>query len=485
MRAAAKIPGAVLMAVPAALLTAAPAVAWDSKIHPGIVRAALSSIPIEDRMLARWGDETWRLRQYVQMGDWVNALVVQREQWHVGGETLESPGPQFYANDFLIFPSAPHPFQHMLPDVKGAYRPFFLRAAQALRTESPENAARWVGSLLHFVTDSGSPPHTIGVRGPDHTRMESGFDPALIDLTGYRPKLLGETPEMALNGLLTRLNGLIAFSAIRAERMLPYAAANDRSRLDAPALESAGETARVTADTIHTLLHLANTAGTGGASLIAGIAAPAIEGLENLPAKITFAGTEYSTLSTQSLPAFGAYRGVFSLRGIPPGVYRVTVERAGSEMLHVDALTLKTGEIVRANWTLSASEVSGNLALNPRLELRWATKDAPDHWHFDGGKSQWISDNIPVTPGREYRIGCERKEGAGAGVELQWMSHAWEVLKIPPESCDLSQEARSDRNVPIPANALFARFVIHSVEDPSTSIRSVYLAPVRIQNKIP
>jgi len=27
---------------------------------------------------------------------------------------------------------------------------------QALRTETPANAARWVGSLLHFVEDTGS-----------------------------------------------------------------------------------------------------------------------------------------------------------------------------------------------------------------------------------------------------------------------------------------------------------------------------------------
>ena len=79
---------------------------------------------------------------------------------------------QFYANDYLLFPAAPSQFDHMPPGVLGAYRPFFLRSLQALRTESPSNAARWIGSLLHFVTDSGCPPHALGIVGSLHAKME-------------------------------------------------------------------------------------------------------------------------------------------------------------------------------------------------------------------------------------------------------------------------------------------------------------------------
>jgi hypothetical protein len=31
---------------------------------------------------------------------------------------------------------------------------YFRRALQALRTETPANAARWVGALLHFTEDT-------------------------------------------------------------------------------------------------------------------------------------------------------------------------------------------------------------------------------------------------------------------------------------------------------------------------------------------
>ena len=452
-------------AVIAALLCAAPAGGWDSKIHPGIVRAALGALPAEDRLRERWGDEAWRLQQYVQLGDWVNAVVMQQEQWHVGGETPELTGVQFYANDFLIFPGVPRPFQHMAPAVQGTYRPFFLRAVQAMRMETPENAARWVGSLLHFITDSGSPPHTIGVTGPNHTRMESGFDTRLIDLTGYRPQVLGDNADAALKGLIARMDGLLAFSAIRAKQMLPYAESNDRAKLDGPALESATETARVTADVIHTLLHL--TIPARGASLTAQFTAPAVDGMDNLPAKLLFLGTPYSTLSTQMPPAFHTYRGVFSVREIPPGNYRVAVERPGAEPFRAD-VTLKAGEELKLDWRLAGPRVTGNLVLNPDLELRWVTSEAPDHWHYDAAGKQWVSDNIPVIGGMRYRTG-----GAGK-VGVQWMSHAWDAMKLPARALDGREEMMR-----APDDALFARFVVPGSEEPSALLKGLYFARVQ------
>ena len=175
----------------ALLLLAAALSAWDSKIHSGIIHSSLMAIPAEDRIQERWGDEVWRLREYVQMADWINTLVSQREDWDTGGQTLEQPGIQFFPNDYLLFPSSPHPYQHMVPDVKATYRPFFLRALQALRTESTANAARWTGSLLHYVTDTGSPPHAISLSGPAHTKMESWLDTSVIDLSQYHPQAVG------------------------------------------------------------------------------------------------------------------------------------------------------------------------------------------------------------------------------------------------------------------------------------------------------
>src|ERR1700722_12133753 len=103
------------------LLLSATLFAWDSKIHSGIIHASLMAIPPEDHIQDRWGDEVWRLREYVQMADWINTLVSQREDWDTGGQTLEQPGLQFFANDYLFFPAAPRQFQHDVPDVLATY----------------------------------------------------------------------------------------------------------------------------------------------------------------------------------------------------------------------------------------------------------------------------------------------------------------------------------------------------------------------------
>jgi hypothetical protein len=120
-----------------------------------------------------------------------------------------------------------------------------------------------VGSLLHFVTDSGSPPHALGIRGDLHVKMENWLDASRVDLTGYEPQLLGPNDEEAAQGLEKRMTGLIQFSKVRAERMLPFAQANDRFHVEPLAMECATETAKVTADVLHTLLTLAGQASSG------------------------------------------------------------------------------------------------------------------------------------------------------------------------------------------------------------------------------
>ena len=452
-----------------ALVPAGTLIAWDSKIHTGILHATLMASPAEDRIQERLGEEAGRLRQYVQMGDWVNTLVSQREVWDTGGQTLELGAVQFFANDYLIFPGLTHQVQHGVPDVKSTYRPFFLRALQALRTESPANAARWTGSLLHFVTDSGSPPHTIGVSGPDHTKMESWLDTSLIDLSVYRPAMLGDSDEAALEGLLKRMDALIAFSAIRGKQLLPLVKVNDRPKMEPIALESAAETARVAADLIHTLLQL-SAHESGGGTLVANMSAEAVAGLENLPAKLVILNTGYSTLSEQGLPAFHAYRGTLVLRNLPAGSYSVAVERVGSRTLY-SSVTIKAGTTTRADFALQPDVVPGNLAPNPDLSLRWVTKDAPDHWHYDAPRHQWLSDTVPVIAGRGYRASCEPKAGATPEVGLLWMSHAWEAMKVPTEPVSAETTAQA------PAGAIFVKFVVKGQQDPATSVQRVYLVP--------
>src|SRR5437016_2004244 len=116
---------------------AAVLVAWGDKPHTDIVDAAVSVLPPEDDLSYRLGVEANRLRIYVHLADWVDSLIEMREQWQITSSLFPSPGITFYGNDYLVFPPCPRPHGHIVPEVLATYHPFFERALQALRMESP------------------------------------------------------------------------------------------------------------------------------------------------------------------------------------------------------------------------------------------------------------------------------------------------------------------------------------------------------------
>jgi len=59
---------------------------WDSKPHSQIVDAALTVVTERDRLPQRWGEETWRLRCYVQMADWRDCFVSASDDWTIRTE---------------------------------------------------------------------------------------------------------------------------------------------------------------------------------------------------------------------------------------------------------------------------------------------------------------------------------------------------------------------------------------------------------------
>jgi hypothetical protein len=256
--------------------------------------------------------------------------------------------------------------------------------------------------------------------------------------------------------------------------MVPLVKANDRTAMEPLALECAAETARVSADVIHTLLRLTSEGGRGG-SLTATVSAPWVEGMENLPAKLVVLGTDYSTLSEPAMLAFHAYRGLFTLRNIPAGKYLVAVERVGSRTLYPQAISIAAGKAVAQAWELQPDPVAGNRMPNADLSLHWLSQGAPDHWRFDAPHRQWLSDNIPVTPERMYRAGWTPGTHPPEAVELQWMSHAWEAMKTPPVAIASGDPIA----VPAPDGAMFVRFVVHTLDDPSIGIAGLYLTNLR------
>jgi hypothetical protein len=203
--------------------------AWGP--HTQITRAALAVVPDREAWQQRLGDDWDRIaRDYCWMADW--RMTVR---------------PDHYADDYLLYPDMRRHVNHLLPEVRETYRHHFRRALQAVRTESPQNAARWIGSLLHFVQDSGSPPHTIGLGGPLHTKMENWLDASQIQIDGYQPHLLGRTAAEAEQGFLARIAAQIGHAAFSLQLQKTTVRAETAERICARVLvrKKMGLTARV------------------------------------------------------------------------------------------------------------------------------------------------------------------------------------------------------------------------------------------------
>jgi len=451
---------------------------WGGPTHTNIIDAALTAIPPEDGLPARLGTEARHLRDTVQMGDWMNSLVVMHEKWQVTTEDFPQITGEYFGNDYLLFPGAARFFHHDLPDVKNTYRPYFFRALQALRTEDRENAVRWTGSLLHFVTDSGSPPHTISLHTNAHQKMENWLDASTVDLRGYKPALLGNDDETAEAALERRMEELVARNSVIARQMVPFADANDRARLEPMALDCARETAKVTADVIHTLLVLsARYAGGNNASIEISILAPALPEHPALAAKLMLLGTNYSTMSEAGSIGNLAYAGSLVLRNLPAGTYRAAVERQGARTYFSEPFTLRANQHTTFSWALQQAAVENNLVPNADLTLHWLTPKAPDHWRYDEAHKGWISDNIPVVAGNSYSASIDRVSGATAKVELEWMAQHW--LATTDKRMDLSA-TQSGRSVQVvaPAKAVYVRFVVEGQTPPNNSIQQAKLIPL-------
>ncbi len=352
----------------------------------------------ENALTRHLGANTRLLTQYVWMGDWRQQLLVR-------------PDEVFYADDYLLFPKAKTHSQHICPEVTRTYAPFFRRALQALRTESPRNAARWIGSLLHFTTDTGSPPHAAGVLGPVHSKMENWLDARAIHLPGYLPQLLGEDDPSAETGFLARMAGLIEFSKDRFARCRADVDAERREPVEPVVLESALETARVTADLLHTLGVLASRP-LHGATLSGNIDFHRHNhpSLGRLTAKVVLLGTDFSTLAETD--------GSFVFHGLPAGDYRLValVPGASSKPTPV-ALTI--GDLVLPKLSLTG-KAAGNLVRNGEFSLHWTNLEVPEHWSLKTppGKiasrtavRDWDGEWLPLQEGVSYRLEALWKQG--------------------------------------------------------------------------
>ena len=376
----------------AAWLSSGTASAWGP--HPAITQAALDTLGARHPLFLLLGPQAQRLTNYCWLADYKRI-------------PFREPDQDFYADDYLLFPQVTTHLDHICPEVKKTYRPYFERALQAMRTESAANAARWIGSLLHFVEDTGSPPHSAEIRGEVHTKMENWVKAERIFLGDYRPRLLGTTDADALAGFLKRMDELIAFAKPRGKELVTKVLIGHRAAVEPVVLECALETARVTADLLHTLGHLAGT-GTGGSAVLWGeIVSESAPLMEKVPARVVMLGTNYSTLADAT--------GRFEFRGLPAGKFELCAFRPGSGATNV-VVPLGAGRTNSVRIVLPSTPA--NLLRNADFKLRWLRPSAPDCWtKTDLG---WEGEIVPLRKDQQYRLKVDFKPGADAEVLVRW-----------------------------------------------------------------
>ncbi len=423
-----------------------PIFAWGP--HGEITQAALDALAPDDALLKHLGTNAPKLVHYCWMGDYRRT-------------PYERQGEFFYADDYLLFPGMERHLDHLVPEVKRTYEPYFRRALQALRTETPLNAARWIGSLLHFVEDTGSPPHSAEIRGDVHGKMENWVDAKLIHLPGYRPQLLGDTEEKALTGFLRRMDGLIAYSKERGDRCRPLVLADKRAEVEPIVLESALETSRVVADLLHTLGRLVPQSADWPPTL--GFRIGPV-GNPRLPIRVVLQGTKYSTVWDA--------QGKNLLRGLPFGKYTVTAFRDGHWRVEHEVEVTETsgiggGDFYQAHW-------APNLVRNSDFEIRWLTKDAPDCWYPT--KTAWEGDLIPLKDGTRYTLRLNWQDKPGDGdVILRFRQNTHPGLPVvdsAPFKPGTAEHAFTGSD-----KMKWAQILIRTTNAPTTLLRSVAITP--------
>ncbi len=261
------------------------ALAWGGPEHSSITAAAAAVLA--PAALAFLGAETTRLiKAYCIMPDFSNAAYHgvcsqgkdgqartpdQRRDLNVpyycDYDSLTGAGEYFGHGPAIAFAGAalPLPDEHSTEMFENnrfceaAVYKFLNRAQQAFLHNSYFDAIRFMGVAVHYLQDCTPPPHVMRVPNNDmelHHAMEAIEDHSRINLSGYQPRILGGTPEAAMNAARSLAIDISLESHRLAEEILALIQAGQRPAAASKTIAAANLAARATADVIHTFCSL-------------------------------------------------------------------------------------------------------------------------------------------------------------------------------------------------------------------------------------
>lgn len=109
-------------------------------------------------------------------------------------------------------------YVHRPPESYEAVPLYYGKALEALQAGQLADGARYLGVTLHYLQDSGAFGHLQPIHRPFHWQPS-----AEVRADGYQPRLLGQTPQAAAEGLRARLQGLVGMTEQRVAPLLERA----------------------------------------------------------------------------------------------------------------------------------------------------------------------------------------------------------------------------------------------------------------------
>jgi hypothetical protein len=150
---------------------------------------------------------------------------------------------------------------------------FFLRhAVDCVRSGEACAATKLCGAFSHIIGDTGEPIHAVPPAVVDRVlppplkyigmELHAGIEglKAPVKITGYRPRLLGSTVPQAVMGVYAGMVELKKYGAAQVVPITQALYAGNRKKAVKLSQLAQNQSARLTADFMHTAFHLANHA---------------------------------------------------------------------------------------------------------------------------------------------------------------------------------------------------------------------------------